>query len=207
MRKTINPVYLIQGIVMLLAGLFLLWLSATRCYQYYVTPRTLPYLIFAAIMFLAIAAYDFIKIHEVTHVRRYAHLLALLLPLIMLAASTKTLDLWQTPLFPPIQTNMYNDPAYQSEPYTMKAPVYAGKVIHGYDPPNQTITILEAETYFWLIEIYTDPTPFLGYTIHTMGRVMTNTQYLASDCFSPVRKLMTCCVADMFSIGFPCDMH
>lgn len=41
--------------------------------------------------------------------------------------------------------------------------------------------------------------------IHTMGQVLTDPQYFPQGCFSPSRQLMTCCVADLFTIGFKCQ--
>ena len=190
---------------MLLAGLGFLWLIFTRSYQYYVTPRTLPYLYFSAAVFIVLGVYNFTKLHEAAHIRRYAHLLALVLPLVMLAVSTKTMDLWSAPLFPAREATIFNDSASLDDSYSMKAPMYAGRVIHGYDEANKTITIMENETYFWMVEIYTDPTPFLGYTVRTMGQVILYSSYLSPDCFTPSRELMSCCVADMYSIGFPCQ--
>jgi len=205
MKKCVNPARLAQGAMLMLTGLALLWLAATRGYQYYVTPRTLPYLYFAAVMFLATGTFNFIHLREVSHIRRYAHLTALLLPFLLLAASTNLLGLWEAPQLHQADANGLNDPAYLDEPYTMQTLAYAGTEIHGYDGENRTITIMEAETYQWLVEIYRDPTPFLGYTIRTMGQMVTESEYLSQDCFSPIRKLMTCCVADMFSIGFTCQ--
>lgn len=205
MKKKINTARLVQGVAMTLTGLAFLWLATTRCYQYYVTPRTMPYLYFAAAMFVITGVYNFTKLHEATHVRRYAHLVALLIPFVLLAASTKAQGLWATPPFPKPAVNEFSDAALLNETYTMQTPAYAGHVIHGYDGETKTLTIMEEETYLWLAEIYRDPTPFLGFTIHTMGKVVTNADYLASGCFSPTRKLMTCCVADMFSIGFTCQ--
>ncbi len=205
MKRGFNAARLVQGIGTALTGFAFLWLAMTRCYQYYVTPRTLPYLYFAAAMFLLTGAYNFTKLHEVTHVRRYAHLIVLLIPLVLLAASTKAQGLWNTPFFPTPAENEFNEPALLDETYAMQTSAYAGHLIHGYDGRNKTITIMENETYLWLAEIYHDPTPFLGFTVHTMGKVVTSSDYLAEGCFSPIRKLMTCCVADMFSIGFTCQ--
>ncbi len=205
MKKTINSSRLIQGLIELLAAFAFLWLAVTRCYQYYVTPRTMPYLYFAGALFLAMGIYNFYKLRELTHTRRYRHLLALIIPLALLFASVYEQDLLGTPLFPSVHDSDFNDPKCLDEVYTMQTPVYAGRELHGYDAENQTITVMEAETYQWLVEIYSDPTPFLGYTIRTMGQVLTESDRLSYGCFSPTRKLMTCCVADMFIIGFACQ--
>ncbi len=205
MKRYINPAQLIQGLLETLTGLAFLWLSITRNYQYYVTPRTLPYLYFAAVLFLLMGSYSFTKVFKLTHTRRYMHLTVLIIPLLLLAASTYDQGLWQAPESQGSYGSEFNDLAYFEETYTMTTPVYFGRVIHGYNKADQTITIMEAETYFWMAEIYNDPTPFLGYTIRTMGQVVINTPYLASDCFAPTRDLITCCVADMYSIGFPCQ--
>jgi len=203
MKKTLNPARLLEGCVALLLALGLLWLAVTKCFQHYVTPRTLPYLYFAAAALAAVAILDFKNLFEIVHVRRYTQLLALLIPLALLAASTNAEGLWDTPLFG--QGDGLENPTLLEQTYEMTAYGYEGRVLHGYDEAGKTITVLEDETYFWLTEIYTDPTPFLGYTLTTMGQVMKDSKFFTWDCFSPVRELMTCCVADTYNIGFKCQ--
>ena len=38
----------------------------------------------------------------------------------------------------------------------------------------------------------------------TRGPLAADNAAEQSDCFSPVRKLMTCCAADLYSVGFKC---
>ena len=205
MKRTINPARLAEGCVALLMGLGFLWLGLTKTFQHYVTPRTLPYLYFAAVALLAMAGLSFAKVFQVTHIRRYTHLLALLIPLVLLAASTNMEGLWNSPLFP-ANSDVLTTETLQTETYTMKADGYADRVLHGYDADNRTITVPESETFFWLTEIYTDPAPFLGFTVTTVGQVLKDAEHFPEgNCFSPVRKLMTCCVADLYSVGFKCQ--
>lgn len=206
MKKTVNPAHVAEGCVAIVLGLGLLWLALTKCYLNYVTPRTLPYLYFASVVLLVVGAYQFTRIFEVAHIRQYAHLLALLIPLVLLAVSTYQGNLWRSPLFPPANDAL-ESPTLLDETYTMQMPAYAGRVLHGYDASSRTITVMEDETYFWLTEIYNDPTSFLDYRITTMGQVLKNPKFFTADCFSPIRKLMTCCVADLFSIGFKCQYN
>ena len=118
MKRTVNPARLAEGCVALLMGLGFLWLGLTRTYQHYVTPRTLPYLYFAAVALLAMAGLSFAKLYEVTHIRRYTHLLALLVPLALVAASTNVEGLWNSPLFPASGDSL-NSATLQTETYTM----------------------------------------------------------------------------------------
>ncbi|MDD3213315.1 MAG: TIGR03943 family protein, partial [Eubacteriales bacterium] len=190
--------------VALLLAFGFLWLAVTRCYQQYVTPRTLPYLYFAAAALAAIGIYDLSKLFEATHIRRYTHLLAILIPLALLAASTNVKGLWTSSLFPATNDALVS-PILQEQTYTMTADGYQGRVLHGYNASEKTLTVMENETFFWLTEIYTDPTPFLGFTVTTMGQVLKSFSSLSSDCFSPIRELMSCCVADTYKIGFKCQ--
>ncbi len=204
MKRTVNPARLAEGCVALLAALGLLWLAVTQNYRHYVTPRTLPYLYFAAAALAAVAALDLKNLFEVSHVRRYTQLPALLIPLMLLVASVSAEGLWNAPLFP-AGGDAAENATLQELTYEMKADGYAGRVLHGYDAARRTLTVPEDETYFWLTEIYTDPTPFLGFTVTTVGKVLKTSGRLAADCFSPVRELMTCCVADTYPIGFKCQ--
>jgi putative membrane protein len=204
-RRSVNPARVAEGGVALLSALLLFWLAATKAYQQYVTPRTLPYLYFAAAVLAALAALDFARMFETTHVRRYTHLLALLIPFVLLAASVNVKGLWGARLFP-ADADAGENKTLASETYTMKADGYAGRVLHGFDATQQTLTVADSEMFFWLTEVYTDPTPFLGFTVTTEGQVMNDAKHFPqSDCFSPVRKLMTCCVADLYSVGFKCQ--
>lgn len=204
MKKVINPARMAEGLVAVALALCLLWLALSRAFLNYVTPRTVAYLYFAAAALIAIGGYDFAHLFEAAHVRRYTQLLALLIPLVLLTASITDKGLWNTPLFGSTE-DAFSGSASQSETYVMITPAYAGRELHGYDAASQSITVMEAETYFWLTEIYDDPTPFLGFTVHTMGQVLKDAKYFTADCFSPTRQLMTCCVADLYTIGFKCQ--
>jgi putative membrane protein len=204
MKRIVSAPRLLEGLTAVLLAAGLLWLSLTRVYLYYVTPRTLPFLYFGAVALLAIGVHNFRRLFEASHVRRYTHTLALLIPLVLLAASVTQQNLWAAPLLPSADAQ-YGEQALAAEPYTMRMPVYAGRELHGYDPAQQTLTIAQEETYFWLSEIYNDPAPFLNVTVRTMGKVLKDERYFAADGFSPTRELMTCCVADLYTVGFKCQ--
>lgn len=204
MKKSINFPFLARGCLSVLLGLGLLWLSVTKVYKHYVTPRTLPYLYFAAVLLLIMGIYAFTQIHRQAHVKRYTPLLALLIPLLLLGYSTYDANQWRVPLFP--QESLANDSATAlAETYTMTLPAYQGRELHGYSAAEKSIVVPQEETYWWLSEIYNDPAAFVGFSIHTMGQVLTDPQYFPQGCFSPSRQLMTCCVADLFTIGFKCQ--
>ena len=202
MKRSINMPALAQGMLCVLLGLALLWLCLTHVYMQYVTPRTLPYLYFAAALLLVMGAYAFTRLRVRSHIRRYAHLLVLLIPLLLLGYATWQGKLWSSPLLP---TQQSVSAGSVSGEYTMTIDGFQGRVLHGYDPQTQQISVSQEETYWWLSEIYTDPTPFLGFTISTMGQVLKDPAYFPQGTFSPTRKLMTCCVADTYIIGFKCQ--
>ena len=204
MKKNVNMAYVAQGALCVLLGLCLLWLCLTRVYLQYVTPRTLPYLYFAAALMLVTGLYAFARVHTRAHVKHYLPLLMLLIPLLLIGYSTHDANQWGAPLFPMVDSETV-DPQLQQQTYTMTIPAFENRVLHGYNEQAQTIYVLEDETYWWLSEIYNNPQPFLGYTIHTMGQVLTDPAFFPEGCFSPARKLMTCCVADLFTIGFKCQ--
>ena len=134
--------------------------------------------------------------------RRYTHLLALLLALLLRGYATRQGQLWGSPLLP---TQQSASAGSVSGEYMMTLEGFQGRVLHDYDPQTQQISVSQEETYWWLSEIYTDPTPFLDFTISTMGQVLKDPAYFPQGTFSPTRKLMTCCVADTFTIGFKCQ--
>ena len=168
----------------------------------YVTPRTQPYLYFAAALLLVMSAHAFTQRRVRSHMRHYAHLLALLLALLLLGYATRKGQLWGSPLLP---TQQSASAGSVSGEYMMTLEGFQGRVLHDYDPQTQQISVSQEETYWWLSEIYTDPTPFLDFTISTMGQVLKDPAYFPQGTFSPTRKLMTCCVADTSTIGFKCQ--
>ena len=202
MRARIHPAYLAQGVLSLLLGLMLAWLCATRAYLHYVTPRMLPYLCLAALLLLITGVYALTRVYTLSHVRRYTPLLTLLVPLLLLLYSTYDANLWQSPLFPGDADSVSDGRGN----YAMTIAGFEGRQLSGYDAAAKTINVSPEQTYLWLSEIYTDPTPFLGFTVHTVGQVLTDPQYFGAGEFSPSRKLMTCCVADLYTIGFKCSV-
>ena len=204
MKRHINLVNLTRCSLSVMLGLVLLWMGVTKVYLYYVTPRTLPYLYFAALLLLVMGGYSFTQRHAYTHVQRFTPLLVLLIPLLLLLFSTYDANLWRAPLFP-LANDTSSDLSIQQETYSMTMAGYEGHVLHGYNAQTKSIDVTEAETYYWLSEIYTDPTPFLDYTVRTMGQVLSDPEYFTPGCFSPTRQLMTCCVSDLYTIGFKCQ--
>ncbi len=202
--KRINVGMLLEGAAFILLGIMLFLMAATGAFMYYVTPRTVPYLYFAAVVLVLLGIHAFGKLFARNHVHHYSYLMVLLVPVLLIGWSVDNAGI--------LKRLSQNTSAQESarvedgeNAYVMKQATYAGTVLHGYDAANKTLTIPQEETYLWLEEIYNDPEPFLGFTVTTMGQVMKDPQYFADGCFSPVRKLMTCCAADLYPIGFICQ--
>lgn len=204
MRK-INIGMLMEGVAFSLLSLMLFLMCVTGAYMYYVTPRTVPYLYFASGVLLLLGVYALCNLFDRAHVRHYSHLMILLVPMLFIAWSVSdTGILNRLSLSAPWQASGQQAAAGENA-YTMKAAGYEGTVLSGYDQENKLLHIPEEETYRWLVEIFDNPDPFLGFTITTMGQVMKDPQYFDQGCFSPIRKLMTCCAADLYPIGFTCE--
>ena len=205
MRK-INAAMLAEGIVLSLMSVTLFLLSISGAYMYYVTPRTLPYMYFASALFLLLGMYALRNLFAIEHAKHYSHLMIVLIPLLLIVWSVKDTGIIENLALQAQNTaNVQAAPSNGEGEYVMKASSYEGTVLHGYDEKNQTIVIPQEEAYRWLVEIFDNPDPFLGYTITTMGQVMKDPTYFDEGCFSPVRQLMTCCAADLYPIGFVCE--
>ncbi len=202
--KRINLGMLLEGITFFLLGIMLFLMAATGAFMYYVTPRTVPYLYFASVMLALLGIRAFGSLYTRTHVKHYSYLLVLLVPILLIGWSVDNAGILKR-----LAQNTSAQGSARTEEdknaYVMKQATYAGTVLHGYDAGNKTLTIPQEETYLWLEEIYGNPEPFLGFTVTTMGQVMKDPQYFADGCFSPIRKLMTCCAADLYPIGFICQ--
>ncbi len=204
--KKVNAGMLAEGIAFTLLGATLFLMSVTGAYMYYVTPRTVPYLYFASAVLLLLGINALCSLFDRAHIRHYSHLMILLIPLLFIVWSVH-----DTGIIPKLaeQSSAARKAEVNAVPagetYVMQASVYSGTMLHGYDGMNRKIVIPEEETYMWLVEIFENPEPFLGFTITTMGQVMKDPAYFDAGYFSPVRKLMTCCAADLYPIGFTCE--
>lgn len=204
MRK-VNISMLMEGIAFTLLGIILFLLSITGAYMYYVTPRTIPYLYFASAVLVAMGAYALYNLFSNGHIRSYSHLMILLIPMLLIGWSVNDTGIVERLAQSAASRKTEFSTSSREHTYTMKASVFKGIVLHGYDDENKCLVIPEEETYYWLVEIFDNPEPFLGFSVTTMGQVLKNPAYFDEGCFSPVRQLMTCCAADLYSIGFTCE--
>lgn len=201
--KKVNISMLAEGIAFSLLGIMLFMMAISGAYMYYVTPRTVPYLYFAGAILILLGVFAFCRLFQRVHIKHYSHLLVLLIPMLLITWSINN-DGIIDKLSASAQEAARMAAAGENT-YSMKAEGYIGRILYGYDEKSKRIDISEEETYYWLTEIFNDPEPFLGYTITTMGQVMKDPEYFDQGCFSPVRKLMTCCAADLYPIGFTCE--
>ena len=203
--KKVNIGMLAEGISFTLLSAVLFLLAGTGAYMYYVTPRSVPYLYFAGAVLLLLGVYALCNLSGRPHIKHYSHLMIVLIPLLLIAWSANDTGIVRKLAQSTAPGETQTHDATGKHTYTMKTSAYEGTILNGYDEENKALVIPQEETYHWLIEIFENPEPFLGFTITTMGQVMKDPAYFDAGCFSPVRKLMSCCAADLYPIGLTCE--
>ena len=92
MKKTKIQIYpLIESAVFAIFGAFLIYLIVSKRYLRYLTPSTLPWLIFATVVLFALAIHSFSKRRQYRYQKQYSLLIFLLLPLLFFSFPTPDL--------------------------------------------------------------------------------------------------------------------
>jgi putative membrane protein len=111
--------------------------------------------------------------------------------------------------YPGESSSQQGNPSENAEPVPDTLKADSGKILAGYYKNEKHIEINDAQLYPWMEEIEEHLNNYTGWTVTMKGQVVTDPSLFEPGTFSPTRKLMTCCVADLSLIGFTClyDMH
>jgi putative membrane protein len=181
----------IEGCCLLLLALSMVLLMVTDRYLSFVTPRSLPYMIFAVavLAILAIASWlGWISADERTLRSCFVLLTIPALLFLLPVSSSQSLNAFAGS----------RAIAITSSSTSAKMP--------GLDAKNHRITIEDDDFGLWYNEIDKHSQEYLGYTIVLNAQVSTDSS-LASTQFTASRMLMTCCVLDMTAFGFTVDSN
>jgi putative membrane protein len=153
----------------------------------FVTPRTVPYLWFAAIMLLIFAVTAWLGVFHCTAASLAKILVVGLLPTLLLSLP---FDSDGTALTGTNRAIAINSSVSAELP--------------GLNAATKTITIHNDDFGSWFDRIDRNAAQYIGYTIIVEGSVSRDSSLNASQ-FSVSRMLMTCCVLDMTPFGFVVD--
>lgn len=210
------------------AGVTLRMILSGR-YLNYLTPKSLKYLIFLAVIFALFAVSELTRLKRPGNFRTVLSSMILLIPLGLMVQPTMETDInalgtgyMGANLVPDSakKTTGYQGSTYQGESmtFTIKdatAPdlntanssnsFFEKRELTGLDKNAKTLTISDDEFYDWITRIFADPSQYLGYTVTVNGKVFHDDKYMSQNQFVPSRLLMTCCVADTVPCGLIAD--
>ncbi|MCI1660468.1 TIGR03943 family putative permease subunit [Bifidobacterium psychraerophilum] len=178
-----------EGCCLLLLAASMAILIATGRYLSFVTPRSLPYIMFAIVVLavLGIASWlGWITADKRTLRSCFALLVVPALLFLLPVSSSQSLNAFAGSRAIAIQTSQ------------------SSTKLPGLDAGNRRITISDDDFGFWYNQIDKHAEEYIGYTVVLSAQVSTNSA-LGNGQFTASRMLMTCCVLDMTAFGFTVD--
>lgn len=162
------------------------YLMKSNQYLNYVTPRMKPYFYFTIIIMLLWTLIGIIRLLQPQYRCKWTHCLVLLIPILFLLTSHKSI---RAPLAK--EENVLSQKEFSD-------------VLPGFDEKLKTITVSNDDFGFWTSEISMNPQKYVDYKIKLTGFVYKDPDFYQEDEFMTSRLLMTCCVADLSTVGLIC---
>ncbi|MFT8356657.1 MAG: TIGR03943 family protein [Bifidobacterium aquikefiri] len=179
-----NSIDIIQGVLFLLLATAIAGFIATGRYINYVTPRTVPYAVIAAIVFVAFAVASCCGIFHSNMKALEKIVIVLVIPILLLVL--------------PVQSSSASGAGLNRAIAINDA---ASARLSGLNEAKKTITISDDEFGAWYDRIDRNASEYMGYTIILNGTVSKDSS-VGRNQFTASRMLMTCCVLDMTAFGF-----
>ncbi|MCH3974358.1 MAG: TIGR03943 family protein [Bifidobacterium tibiigranuli] len=186
-RAQPNAIDRIEGLALFAFAVAIAAFVASGRYISFVTPRTVPYLVFAAIVLLILALAAWFGVFNCTKASLIRILVVAVLPTLLLSLPIDSASSATTGTNRAIAINSSQ---------SAKLP--------GLNAATKTITIRNDDFGSWFDRIDRHADQYLGYTIIVEGSVTRDSSVNSSQ-FSLSRMLMTCCVLDMTPFGFVVD--
>jgi putative membrane protein len=176
----------IEGFCLMLLAASIGLLIITGRYRSFVTPRSLPYMIFAIIVIAALSIGAFCGLFTADSRTLRTSFTLLVIPTLLFLL--------------PISSSQSLNAFAGSRAIAIRT-TDSSTSLPGLDVSRKAITISNDDYGFWYNRIDKNADAYIGYTITLTGQVSTNPslgkgQYIAG------RTLMTCCVLDMTPFGF-----
>ncbi|MCH4159931.1 MAG: TIGR03943 family protein [Bifidobacterium sp.] len=187
--KTAKLLNRIEGFCLLLLATSISLLIITGRYQSFVTPRSLPYMILAIVVVVALAIGAFNGVFSANANTLLASFTLLVIPSLLFLLPISSSQSLQ---------------AFAGSRAIAISNTSKTSSLPGLDTKRKMITISNDDYGFWYNQIDKHADSYLGYTIIVNGQVSTSTS-LGKGQYSAGRMLMTCCVLDMTAFGFTID--
>ncbi|MCH4209239.1 TIGR03943 family putative permease subunit [Bifidobacterium sp.] len=182
-----NAIDRVEGFVLFAFAVSIAAFVMTGRFIAFVTPRTVPYLWFAAAVLLIFAVTAWLGVFRCTGASLANVLVVGLLPTLLLSLPFDSGGAALTGTNRAIAINSS-----------------ASAKLPGLNVAAKTITIRDDDFGSWFDRIDRNADQYVGYTIIVEGSVSHDSSLNASQ-FSVSRMLMTCCVLDMTPFGFVVD--
>lgn len=179
----------IHSLSLLAMGIALILFVTSGKYLSYVTPRSIPYLIIAAVCLVAFAVAAWFGVFHCTMASLPRTLVVLIAPTLLMALPVGSSD-------QAASTGGTNR--------AIAVTTLTGSTPPGLDTAHRTITIADDDFGAWYDRIDHDPDQYADYTVIVNGFVSTDSS-MGVHQFETSRMLMTCCVLDMTAFGFAVD--
>lgn len=186
-RAKPNAIDRIEGFILFAFSAAVTAFVTSGRYISFVTPRTMPYLWFAALVLLALSIAAWFGAFQCTQDSLGRILIVAVLPTLLLSLPLDSANASTTGANRAIAINASTAAA-----------------LPGLDTAAKTITIRDDDFGSWFDRIDRHSEQYLGYTVIVEGFVSRDSS-LGPSQFSTSRMLMTCCVLDMTPFGLVTD--
>lgn len=179
-----NSIDIIQGILFMVLAASMVGFVASGRYITYVTPRTVPYIIAAAIILALFGVASCFAMFHCSMQSLSKSIIVLVIPILLLVI--------------PVESNTQSSAGLSR---AIAIHDSSSTSLTGLDTAKKTITISDDQFGAWYDRIDRNASSYVGYTIILNGFISRDSS-VSSKQFIASRMLMTCCVLDMTSFGF-----
>lgn len=200
--KVLNPQVLLEIICQLTFGGTLVYLMAGERYLQYVAPRMKLYLYFTAGLMAVWALTGIGRLFRPKYKIHMAHCFLLVIPTLIALFCHTPQNTAVLNTAGEIPQPLINKTEYREEELAVGE---QGNTLPGLNLVDKKIIVSDDLFGMWYSELYMNMEVYDGYTIVITGSVLKDSEYDAEDEFAVARLAMTCCIADVAPVGFPCS--
>ena len=196
MKRQINIWAVIEVGCYLLTGAGLFYLVFSKHYLDFVTPKMKGYLIFSGIVFVVWGIADIPGSRKVKYKRKMGHCVLLLLPMFLLTIGSRIGSFHEA-------VNGFHSADEAVEVFAGTSDV-ADQSLSGLDTVRQEIEVKDEEYLGWMASLLREGRQYEGYMISLKGMIYQENGMEKSHEFWLIRKVMSCCAADVMPVGIKC---
>ena len=193
-KKVINLQVLFEIICLIIFAFLLDHLIVSGKYQYYVTPKMIPYFYFTEIVIFIWVEAGIFRLFKPQYKFRLFHCYILIIPILVLILPSDPINSSELASRYGVEIFVLND-----SPHTHSHDELIE--ITGLDDINRTIMIKDEEWSGWFHELTFNGENYIGYKMVLKGFVFKDLVKMRDDEFIICRLQMSCCASDLTPIG------